>query len=176
MFSVILYILKTDCWHSRSPLTLSIFFPLLLWRFVSSQLLCVHYLLRGSFTSDWHTESTVQRVYMCWKDIRCSKIQRFGSADPHCQFDEYIIYDFFAHLRVNLCSVIKQGCPTPSAYVVDKIACSLTWFSVTVNFSLRYLFLRKERSYIVHEFVHTSNFKTNRQVSINFSRASCHNL
>jgi hypothetical protein len=34
---------QTDCWQSRFPLTLSIFFPLLLWRFLSSQLFCVHY-------------------------------------------------------------------------------------------------------------------------------------
>jgi hypothetical protein len=34
---------QTGCWPTRSPLTLSIFFPLLLWRFLSSQLFCVHY-------------------------------------------------------------------------------------------------------------------------------------
>jgi hypothetical protein len=33
---------QTDCWQSCSPLTLSIFFPLLLWRFPSSKLFCVH--------------------------------------------------------------------------------------------------------------------------------------
>jgi hypothetical protein len=38
----ILYMLR-HCWQSRSPLALSIFFPLLLWRFLSSQLFCVHY-------------------------------------------------------------------------------------------------------------------------------------
>jgi hypothetical protein len=39
MFSVILFMLR----QSRSPLTLCIFFPLTLWRFLSSQLFCVHY-------------------------------------------------------------------------------------------------------------------------------------
>jgi hypothetical protein len=34
---------QTDCWQSRSPLALSILFPLLLWRFLSSQLFCDHY-------------------------------------------------------------------------------------------------------------------------------------
>jgi hypothetical protein len=34
---------QTDCCQSRSPLTLSIFFPLLLWRCLSSHLFCVHY-------------------------------------------------------------------------------------------------------------------------------------
>jgi hypothetical protein len=38
-----LYYTCSDCWQSRSPLALSIFFPLLLWRFLSSQLFCVHY-------------------------------------------------------------------------------------------------------------------------------------
>jgi hypothetical protein len=33
----------TCCWQSRYPLTLSIFFSLLLWHFLSSQLFCVHY-------------------------------------------------------------------------------------------------------------------------------------
>jgi hypothetical protein len=37
---------QTDCWPSRSPLALSIVFPLLLWRFPSSQLFCVHYTLQ----------------------------------------------------------------------------------------------------------------------------------
>jgi hypothetical protein len=34
---------QTHCWKSRSPLALSIFFSLLLWRFLSSQLFCVYY-------------------------------------------------------------------------------------------------------------------------------------
>jgi hypothetical protein len=38
---------QTDSWPSRSPLALSIFFPLLLWRFPNSQLFCVHYTRRS---------------------------------------------------------------------------------------------------------------------------------
>jgi hypothetical protein len=41
MFSVILYMLRLLA--IALPLALSIFFPLLLWRFPSSQLFCVHY-------------------------------------------------------------------------------------------------------------------------------------
>jgi hypothetical protein len=43
MFSVILYMLKQTVGQRCLPLTLSIIFPLLLWRFLSSQLLCAHY-------------------------------------------------------------------------------------------------------------------------------------
>jgi hypothetical protein len=42
VFSYTIHV-QTDCWASRSPLALSIFFPLLLWRFLSSQLFCVRY-------------------------------------------------------------------------------------------------------------------------------------
>jgi hypothetical protein len=41
---------QTDCWQSRSPLALYIFFPLLLWRFRSFPLFCVHY----TCAFNWH--------------------------------------------------------------------------------------------------------------------------
>jgi hypothetical protein len=40
---------QTDCWQSPFPLAPSIFLPLLLWRFPSSQLFCVHF----TATSCW---------------------------------------------------------------------------------------------------------------------------
>jgi hypothetical protein len=43
MFSVILYMLRQTVGQRCLPLSLSIFFPLFLWRFLSSQLLCAHY-------------------------------------------------------------------------------------------------------------------------------------
>jgi hypothetical protein len=48
---------QTDCWPSP-PLAPSIFLPLLLWRFLSSQLFCVHYIaivpIRRSWTRNKH--------------------------------------------------------------------------------------------------------------------------
>jgi hypothetical protein len=42
---------QTHCWQSRSPLALSFVFPLLLWRFLSSQLFWVHYRVSQLFFS-----------------------------------------------------------------------------------------------------------------------------
>jgi hypothetical protein len=43
MFSVILYMLRQTVGHRAPLLLFPSFFPLLLWRFLSSQLFCVHY-------------------------------------------------------------------------------------------------------------------------------------
>lgn len=66
--------------------------------------------------------------FMFWDDIKCSKIQRFGSADPYCQFGEWIIYNFFTRLSVNLSSVGKQGWPSPSAWVTCVAVFGVTWY------------------------------------------------
>jgi hypothetical protein len=60
------------------------------------------------------SQITIQCEFICWNDTRCSKIQRFGSADPYCQSDKCIIYNFFAHLPVNLSSIVTQGCAAPA--------------------------------------------------------------
>jgi hypothetical protein len=56
---------QTDCWPWRSPLALSIFFPLLLWRFLSSQLFCVSYKHRLELL----TAMKIRTVFCLWSHV-----------------------------------------------------------------------------------------------------------
>jgi hypothetical protein len=67
---------QTDCWPSRFPLALPIFFPLLLWRFPSSQLFCVHYTVRTIYLG-FAGGREVHTTRLCACSDRC---QSWGSS------------------------------------------------------------------------------------------------
>jgi hypothetical protein len=54
-----LYYACSDSWPSRSTLALSSFFPLLLWRFLSAQLFCVHCTAHLHSLQNCHSRQTV---------------------------------------------------------------------------------------------------------------------
>jgi hypothetical protein len=61
---------QTDSLPSCFPLALSIFFPLLLWRFRSSQIFCVHYTASQEMNS---TEQSTFAQLSCWRISRITR-------------------------------------------------------------------------------------------------------
>jgi hypothetical protein len=90
MFSVILYMLRQSVGQRCLPLVLSITFPLLLWRFLSSQLLCAHYtvwccavLRRDRLRHCCHHLSAIQPSPRCLTPWLRWTRALFAALEPH---------------------------------------------------------------------------------------------
>jgi hypothetical protein len=113
---------QTDCWTSCCPLALSIFFLLLLWRFLSSQLFCVHYTGTrcGTNSSKRSRRCLKVRTLGAWKaDTRDSlKLGIDMAVEVGCKYVSWVAID----RDVSVCSENHTT-------VTDTLFYLLSWFS-----------------------------------------------